>query len=550
MHQRRAILLLFLLGAFGARAQEDAPWIIESQDSVDYDLNTGIATATNGIVVRHGDTLLTARRGQVNQLTGEVQAEGEVQLSNAETLWHGESMRYNFHTRRFVGDDVATARPPLFFRGSTVVGDVSNRIAVAANAMVTTDDYATPGYSVRAKTMTMVPGEYVEAKNATLRLGDVPVFWFPYYKKSLGPRRNYWTLTPGIRSRYGAYLRSTYHWYWSERLDTDLHFDGFTRRGIGLGPDLNWHLPRFGEGTAKYYYIRDQDPGDDPQGAPIRTDRQRIWLSHQGEIISNLTFRAVLAKQSDAQVIRDFFEPEYRANVQPNTFVEVNQAWPNFTLDLLAQPRLNDFFETVERLPDVKLSGLRQQILETPLYYESETSAGWYRRKFADGATNAPFSAARADTFHQILLPWNFFGWLNVTPRAGGRFTHYGEADGAGATTTEENRGVFNTGAEASFRASRLWTDSRSRFWQVDGVRHIIEPTLNYAYVPTPTVRPPDLPQFDYLVPSTRLLPIDYPQFNAHRCGGCAECAPARPCATNCRLAATGKWTTWSTGRS
>jgi hypothetical protein len=74
---------------------------------------------------------------------------------------------------------------------------------------------------------------------------------------------------------------------------------------------------------------------------------------------------------------------------------------------------------------------------------------------------------------------------------------------------------VFNTGAEASFKASQLWGGVRSKFWEVNGLRHIIRPSFNYAYVPNPTVAPRELPQFDYTIPTTRLLPIDFPDFNA-----------------------------------
>src|SRR6185369_15360737 len=164
-------------------------------------------------------------------------------------------------------------------------------------------------------------------------------------------------------------------------------------------------------------------------------------------------------------------------------------------------PRVNDFLETVERLPEVRLTGFRQQIGSSPLFYESESSAGYYRRLFAE--TNGPpvglnYAAARADTYHQVLLPETFFGWLNVTTRVGGRLTYYSEASGPGATTEELYRGVFNTGAEVSFKASRVWPGIQNKFFDVDGIRHIIEPSVNYVYVPTPNYHGTnDIPQFD-----------------------------------------------------
>ena len=170
----------------------------------------------------------------------------------------------------------------------------------------------------------------------------------------------------------------------------------------------------------------------------------------------------------------------------------------------------------MERLPDIRLTGFRQQIGSTPLYYESESSAGYYRRAFAeDAGTNGPppglnYEAARADTYHQVVLPQTFFGWLNVTPRVGGRFTYYSEASGPGATTDEQYRGVFNTGAELSFKASRLWPTVENSLFDVDGLRHIIQPSANYVFVPSPSVAPNQLPAFDYELPSLRLLPIEF----------------------------------------
>jgi len=81
--------------------------------------------------------------------------------------------------------------------------------------------------------------------------------------------------------------------------------------------------------------------------------------------------------QGDPLLLHDFFEGDYAANnPQSNTFVEANKYWDNWSLDALATPRVNDFFDQVERLPDVKLTGWRQQVFDTPVYYESESSAG------------------------------------------------------------------------------------------------------------------------------------------------------------------------------
>lgn len=518
MHMARAILLLLFCMAM-AKSAPSTNWTVQflSPDFVEYDTATGAVIVTNGITVKYGGATLSARKARANEKTGLVDAEGDVYIEREGHIWRSEKMRYNFYTGEVLGSDFRTGQTPYFAEGKALAGDHKAGVYVGREGSVTTDDYAeSAGYRIRAKNIIIVPGEYVEATHAVLYLGKVPVFYFPYYRRSLKDEASHISLTPGYRSVYGPFLLTSYNWHWDQRLEGVVHLDGRLERGIGFGPDFRWNLPRFGHGMLESYYLNDLDPGTDPfTGEDIPEHRYRLWAGHQIELRTNLTAKGLVRYQSDQFVTRDFFESEYRENVQPSTFIEVNQRWSNFTLDVLAQPRVNDFFETVERLPDIKFTGLRQRIGASPLYYESESSFGYFRRKFVEDDTNNPYAAIRANTFHQIILPQTLFGWLTVTPRVGGRFTHYGEAHLEGGVTDEISRGVFNTGAEASFKVSRLWREAKSKLFQVDGIRHILQPSINYAFVPRPNALPRELPQFDYSVPTTQLLPIDFPDFNA-----------------------------------
>jgi lipopolysaccharide assembly outer membrane protein LptD (OstA) len=517
MHRLRAsVLLCFVFGAavwLGA-AEEKPAWTIESEDEVEMDFNTGISVATNGVTIRYGEAVLTSRQATLHQHTGDVYAEGDVRLERAGQIWRGAKLHYNFVTQKIIGWDFHSGHPPYYVRGRVMVGDDRTGVYASAKGFVTTDDFSEPGYYVRSRSLVVVPGEYLLARRATLFLGRVPVFYYPVYRRSLKRHPNTFTHLPGYRAADGMFLLTTYNWYWNEQLDGALHLDGRLRRGIGLGPDVHLRLPRFGESNLKLYRIDDDEPGVDPTGKAISAERHRLWFSHTVALRTNLAAKAVVRYQSDSQILRDFFESEYRQNVQPGSYVEVHQQWPNWGLNLLVQPRVNAFFETVERLPDVRLTGYRQQLGASPLFYESESSAGWFRRKFADNATN-DFAAWRADSYHQLTLPRTFFNWLNVTPRVGGRLTYYGESDGLARPTRAQDREVFNTGVEFSTKASRLWEGVQSRFWELDGLRHIVEPSVNYVYVPRPNRPPPELPPLDYEVPTTRLLPIEFPDYNA-----------------------------------
>ena len=538
MRRLSAIAALIFFGAFFpliSFAQEQPSWeawalnrIIPGAPTGSVDMEGVMMTSTNGICVKYGESVLMADSASVNRQTGEAVADGNVRIEEGDQIWVGEHIRYNFKTHQMQSEQFRMGKPPVFTQGEQLQGDTTNQTYTARHAFVTTDDVNDPAIRVRSSHIKIVPGKYVEMWNAVLFVDGVPAFYFPYYRRNLGEHASNFNFTPGYRSAYGPFLLSTYTWYLNDAVDGKIRLDYREKRGVGAGPDLNLHLGQWGEADFKYYYLHDQNPNNGTGtnsfanlGA-IPENRQRFSLEYQATPFTNLNLKALVNYQSDPLVLHDFFEGDYTANPQPSTFIEANKYWNNWSLDAETAPRINDFFDQVERLPDVKLTGFRQQIFDTPLYYESESSAGYYRRFFAAtnnnlfSATNSPpaYSAARADTFHQLLLPWTFFNWLNVTPHVGGRFTWYSQESGPGGTNDETDRAVFNTGVGTSFKVSQLWAGATNSLLDIDGLRHILEPSVNYVFVPRPTAPLSQLPQFDSASPSLLLLPIQFPDYD------------------------------------
>ena len=525
-----AVAVCSLAACLSLHAQQETNSEIEIQSlhgggtGVTYNMREQTATGTNGVLINYNGTVLIADSVTINETNGDAYADGRVRIQEGDQIFAGEHMRYNFITHQMVSEQFRSGKPPVYMEGRGLHGTVvSNQLAHATynatNSIITSDDIAQPAFEIRARRIKIIPNQKVQAWDAVLYAEGVPLFYFPYYSRNLGPHANNFNFVPGYRSLYGPFVLSSYTWYLNEQLNGAVHLDYRETRGVGAGPDFNYNLGRWGEGTVKYYYTHDDKPSTNNVNSPVYENRQRVYFTYLAMPYTNLEIRSLAVWQSDAGVNRDFFEGDYRNNPQPNTFVEGDKLLQNFSIDVLTQPRVDPFFETVERLPDVRVTGFRQQLWGTPLYYESESSAGYYRRLFPEtnGVFNRTnnFEASRADTFHQITLPETFFGWLNVTPRVGGRFTYYSEAGGPGATTDETDRRVFNTGAEVSTKASRLWPGVRNSLLDLDGLRHIIEPSIDYDYVPTPNVRPTQLPQFDYELPSLRLLPIEFPEYNS-----------------------------------
>jgi hypothetical protein len=516
------MLFVVLTRALHAQPVEEAIRInpINEEGFVEWDYEHGLWVGTNGMIVRYSNGVLTADSVSVDENSGVVTADGRVRIQRDDQIWVSEHVRYNFFTRNIEAEQFRSGQPPMFAAGQGLHLDTTNNVYVATNAIITSDDVMQPGAKMHAKYIEIIPGKRITARRATVYVEGMPVFYFPYYTRKLGERANHFDFVPGYRSSFGPYFLGTYSWFLGPDLDGRLHVDYRERRGIGTGPDFNYHLGPWGEGSLRYYYLYDQNPEIFVPGAPTPNNRQRVDFSYQANPTPTVAIKSVVRYQGDTNVVREFFESEYRQNPQPNTYLEVNKFWNNFSLDSYAQPRLDNFLETVERLPDVRLTGYRQELGGSPFYYESESSLGYYRHLFAETngvlpGTNDNYAAARGDTYHQVVMPETFFGWLNFTPRVGGRFTYYGESSGIDARWGEESRGVFNTGAEVSFKASRVWPGVRSDLLDVDGLRHIVEPSLDYVFVPRPNVLPSQLPQFDLQLPSLEMLPLAFPEYNA-----------------------------------
>ena len=531
-----ALALVAALFSFTARAQEQQDVEVKALSqvvpgmppgSVEFDPSTGQFTGTNGVFIRYGTSVITAEGASVNSKTGDVTADGHVRIVSGDETWVGEHIDYNYITKLMRTEQYRTGRAPLYASGIGLGGDVSNKVYTARSSFVTTDDIYTPGYRIKASRIRLVPGQYVEMWNAVLWAEDVPIFYFPYYKRYFDKRANSFNILPGYRSSFGGFVLGSYTWFLNDQVDGVVHADYRSRRGPAVGPDVDLHLGRWGEAKISYYYLYDTQPNTStnvfPQFGNIPKNRQRFYLGWQATPATNLNVKAMVNYESDPLVLRDFFGGEYDANPQPNTFIEAQKYTDNWSLDALATPRVNSFFDQIERLPDVKLTGYRQQVFDTPLYYDSESSIGWFRA-FSSNATNGLYSmssgfytnsALRADTYHQLTLPWTFFNWLHVEPRIGGRYTYYDRSSYANGGTEGVSRGVFNTGMEVSFKASSLWKDAKNSLFDVDGLRHIIEPSVNYVFVPNPSVSPTTLPQFDSEMPAMLISPIDFPDYNS-----------------------------------
>ncbi len=518
-------------GDFGGRGEDQGePASIRAQ-VMHTDQSSNLMYGDGNVVITYHDATLTADHVRYNKLTKETWATGNVRLNQEGQEWAAPAGYYNFETRALRTDHVRGFFDPVYLTAEHLETVGTNHYT-AARVSLTTCAYDKPDFHVEAAHGDIFPGDRIALYNVVGYVHNVPVCWFPLMIWSLKGGAQPFMISLGDSSQSGFFILTTTYMRLNNNLRVGVELDERTSRGFGSGMEYDYNLGKAGAGMLRWYYINDAAPETSSNLVPkaeeiIPSDRYRVEWQHKDELTNNVAVTVDLQQQSDALVIHDFFSPEFGRQSQPESVADITKRGENYTLSGMVQPQLNPYFAEVERLPEVKLATDRTKIWSTPLFYEGETSAGYYDNVQGSFTNDALFVGRtfRFDTFHQLVLPQFYFGWLSVVPRAGGRYTYYGDSPDSAPGTNDVKRFVGDLGTEASFKISRTWQDVQFQPLGVNGLRHILQPFVDYQWVPAPNVNSNQLFQFDTLRTTTnsagqafsvtRWSPLDFPAFNS-----------------------------------
>jgi len=528
-------------GSLGSRAAgtsapppAEAPFEVTA-DTLNYDRSRDEVEAIGRVTIRRGTDELRADHVRFHQASGQATATGAVRLTRAGEVWTGERLQYNFRTGVGQAENMRFDGRPFRLLSSRRAEKKAGNVYRIEEGRVTTCTNAPERchYSVSARQVEVVPGESVTARGAVWRFGPVPVMYVPYWHRDLSGDFGY-RVHPGYDSRMGAFLLNSYRYRINPLVGGTTHLDLRSKRGVGVGQDFRWHEPPGwlqGHGDLTLYYAADAEPND-PDDTPeedIDRDRYRIrlredyWLGPADQVLLQANYL------SDRDVLEDFFEKEYRGGAEPENYATYGHLGEGYGAGVRLRARLNDFYTSVERLPEAYLELYRRPLADGALYYESETAAAFLRQTWADDPPEQDEpSTFRLDSRHMAYRPERLWGFLNLVPRGGVRGTYYSEtqrqvvetevvtvtrtnfvAAGDGTLTPvvqtgsqtnrverrletgAELRGLIELGLETSFKAFKTWPG-----WDAE-YRHIVEPYADYTFVPEPNLTPDRLHPFD-----------------------------------------------------
>lgn len=497
----RCLCVFLLLLASPARGEEGGPVEING-DQVQYSATENKVTAIGNVIVKKQGITLTCDRIDFDRDQNVGTAEGNVVLLRDGSRVTGDRLIYNFNTLK--GDFVEariTSKP--FYGGGQKISKEGEKHIILKNGYITTCDHDEPHFRLRAPTVDIFQGDKAIARNMTMVVGKVPVFYLPRYTQDLRQRKPVLTFTPGYDKQWGTFLLTQYRYFINDYANAALHLDYRTRKGLGEGADLNYNTPQWGNGLMRIYYMQERDTDDkypferafkDPTRPTVERERFKGEWRHKWDIDDKTNAIWQYYKLSDADFLKDYFEREYEADTNPPTYFLLTRGLPAGTLSLRSDVRVNRFVSAVDRLPELNYTLSSQPIGETGLYFKNVSTYSNLAKMEAAPMTNRQ-ETMRLDTDNEISYPFKI-KFIEMRPFVGGRETFYTKA----LEKRDDNtlRGIFRTGSDLSTKVFKVYdVHTNALGLNINRLRHVITPSVAYFYTHDPTLDSAKLVQFD-----------------------------------------------------
>jgi len=498
------LFLFFWAGLAFAETAKESPMIING-DNVEYSADSKEVVATGNIEVIYKGAKLTCNRLKVNMQTKEGVAEGNARIEDVKGVVTGERIIYDFANKTGIIYD-ADFRANPYFGKAQKVEKLSDTEFVSKRGYFTTCSLDHPHYRFASRKITMIPGDKMQAEKTTLYLWSIPLIYLPRFNYSMKDPIMHVQVEPGSRKDWGPYILNTWRYNLTQNSNLRVFLDYRTKLGLAEGFDLNYKTPATGRGDFKFYFTNEQAQNPLP-GAPTEFERYFLRWRHKWNIDERTNVTAELFKIFDKRrkddstypanrsFLQDYFFREYEKDSQPLTYALFHHAFNYSSLDILLQKRTNSWFDQLDKMPEINYNLPSLQLGSTPLYFENISQFGVYDKK----ASTAPVtvdnvSVTRLDTKNTVSLPMRL-GFVQFKPFVSSRQTFYDQgANGQSGIV----RTIFYGGADLSTKFYRIY-DVKANFLGLDinGLRHIITPSVGYLYTHPPTIPISNLRQID-----------------------------------------------------
>ncbi len=465
--------------------ERDAP-VALAADSLIYDSAEDSYEAMGDVVLRQGAVELKSETLLWQAATQDAAAEGSVELEDAGSKLSGESMQYNMATRQ---GQIRDAR--LFVREGNfhLAGEQIEKDGAAdylvKDGSFTTCDGEIPDWKFSAEEVDVKVGGYAQAKNVWFHIRDVPVLYTPYMSFPVKTERESGLLTPyfGYSSRKGVRASAAWYQVIDTHMDATVYLDYLSEIGLGKGLEYRYALPGQNTGKALYYHVTGTGEIEEQDTQEDFPDLDYYRWEHRGLLPGDWRLLADIEYTDEKLFFEEFgeFAADYNRDKTVSTLT-LRRNWQKLNLTGFARYikdlEVNDA-DTLQTLPELGLGLSRHRLGDTAFYVGLESYVTSFWRDEGDDGERLYLRPSLSAAFKPG-------SWLEVTPE----IAFYERLYKTDVTDTDKFIPEFSVAL-----STRLAKSFDANLLGADRIRHSIEPTLTYTYLPDEEQG--DLPLFD-----------------------------------------------------
>ena len=354
-----------------------------------------------------------------NDETGDVQARGNVyfeQFERNEKIWC-DHVDYNTKTEAGKFYDVRgttspridtrpgmlTSLNPYYFQGKWAERVDGHYILY--DGFLTNCRIPNPWWRLKGPRFNIVPQESARAYRAVFLLRRFPLFYTPFFYKSLEkvPRRT-GLLMPNIghSSTRGVMLGVGAFWAINRSYDATYHVQDYTARGYAHHLELRGKPTDKADFDALLFGVQDRGLKQTDGAPPIKQGGYTFSVAGKADLGDGWTARGFindLSSYTFRQAFSDSFNEAVFSEVSSVAFLQKD--WSTYTFDTVVE-RKQDFTTLeitnptnekqgtydnsviIKKLPELDLSSRDHQVENLPVWYSFDTSAGLMSRTQPD----------------------------------------------------------------------------------------------------------------------------------------------------------------------
>ena len=489
-------------------------------------------SATRGVIFLDPGSVrdIASGRVDISDVRG-VYLEGNVVINSNEGkyLVRAPQMYYDFQTGKAIMLEavlrtyIKDGRVPLFIRADEL-RQISTNEWIGEGVQASTSAFATPVLAIGATKMTISQNEngntYVKSENNTLRLGGVPVMYWPKYEGEAGeiPLRR---VKLGYQKNFGTILETRWDLFsllgkpTPSGVDADLHLNGYTERGLGIGLDFKYD---FGESSGLFNTYLQTDTNTQKTLSGIETpvpnsNRGYLLWSNETDIDAYWTLQTQLSYISDPTFMSVWRQSNYQNHLEYETSIYAKYQHENGAFTALASSDINQFISTswllasrqfkVDKSPELGLVRYGEKIFNDTITWNSEIKIMRERMVFQSGTPNqlgllpaafglpngntpisTPLIASglqqdyqnRLMTRQEISMPFQL-GDVKLVPFASIQ-SQWGIGNEDNGLVRETNFWFRTLGLRASTQFNRIYNSVDNDLLDLHRLRHVIEPYI------------------------------------------------------------------------